>query len=65
MDFTEISAVLGIDFETANREEIATRAIDFCWEMVDCYERGSLEASAFEALAVALFVWKGGGMPWK
>lgn len=64
MELTEISAVLGIDLETASREEIATRAIDFCWEMVDCYEPGSLEASAFEALAIALFAYKG-GKPWK
>jgi len=64
VELSEISAVLGIDLETATREEIANRAIDFCHEMADCYEPGSLEASAFEALANALFAYKG-GRPWK
>ena len=60
MDLYEISAILGIDIEAAEPEQIATRAVDFCWEMADCYKEGSTERNAFEALAYAIFKYKRG-----
>lgn len=60
MELSEISAILGIDIEAAEPEQIATRAVDFCWEMADCYEEGSTESNAFKALAYAMHLYKGG-----
>ncbi len=65
MELSEISAILGIDIETATVKETAGRALEFCWEMADCYEEGSVERNAFEALAFAIFRCKGGDEPWK
>ncbi len=50
MDLTEMSAVLGIDLAKENTERIAERAAEFCREMIDCYEEGSLERSSFAAM---------------
>lgn len=50
MDLTELSAVMGIDLATAPTNKIAERASEFCREMVECYEDGTLERSAFAAL---------------
>lgn len=56
----EISATLGIDMNTATPEQVAKRAYEFSLEMADCYEPGTLEYSAFEALATALQMVRGG-----
>lgn len=56
----EISATLGIDMNTATPEQVAKRAHEFAVEMADCYEVGTLEYSAFEALAVAIDMMRGG-----
>ena len=56
----EISATIGIDMNTATPEEVAKRAYEFALEMADCYEPGTLEYSAFEALAIALQMMRGG-----
>lgn len=56
----EISATLGIDINTATPEKVAKRAYEFSLEMADCYEIGTLEYSAFQALATALQMMRGG-----
>ena len=56
----EISATLGIDLNNATPEQVAKRAYEFTLEMADCYEPGTLEYSAFEALATALQMVRGG-----
>jgi hypothetical protein len=56
----EISATIGIDMNTATPEEVAKRAYEFALEMADCYEPGTLEYSAFEALAIAIQMVRGG-----
>lgn len=56
----EISATLGIDLNTATPAQVAKRAYEFCLEMADCYEPGTLEYSAFEALATAIQMTRGG-----
>lgn len=55
MELSEISAVLGIDVEAADREKLLERALEFCYEMADCYEEGSVERNAFEALSFPIF----------
>lgn len=56
----EISATIGIDLNTATPEQAARRGYEFCLEMADCYEPGTLEYSAFEALATVLQMQRGG-----
>lgn len=56
----EISATIGIDMNTATPEAVAKRAYEFALEMADCYEPGTLEYSAFEALAIAIQMVRGG-----
>ena len=56
----EISATLGIDMTKATPEQAAKRAYEFALEMADCYEPGTLEYSAFEALAIVLQMLRGG-----
>ena len=56
----EISATLGIDMSKATPEQAAKRAYEFALEMADCYEPGTLEYSAFEALATVLQMQRGG-----
>ena len=56
----EISATLGIDINAATPEQVAKRAYEFALEMADCYEVGSLEYSAFSALATAWQMQRGG-----
>lgn len=56
----EISATLGIDLSKATPEQAAKRAYEFSLEMADCYEPGTLEYSAFEALATVLQMVRGG-----
>ena len=56
----EISATLGIDMNTATPEQVAKRAYEFSLEMADCYEPGTLEYSAFEALAICIQMLRGG-----
>lgn len=56
----EISATIGIDMNAATPEQIAKRAHEFAIEMADCYEVGTLEYSAFEALAIAIHMMRGG-----
>lgn len=54
MTSTELNATLGIETETATVAQMVKRAAEFSDEMADCYEAGSLEANAFEALAIIL-----------
>lgn len=56
----EYSATLGIDIETASNKQLAARAFDFCGEMVECYEEGSLEAVAFQTIQMVLLKMNGG-----
>ena len=56
----EINATLGIDMNAATPEQVAKRAYEFSLEMADCYEPGTLEYSAFEALATAIMMMRGG-----
>ena len=56
----EVSATIGIDMNNATPEQVAKRASEFCLEMAECYEEHTLERSAFEALAVALNMMRGG-----
>lgn len=56
----EISATIGIDMSNATPEQVAKRAYEFALEMADCYELGTLEYSAFEALASAIQMMRGG-----
>ena len=56
----EICATLGIDLTKATPEQAAKRAYEFALEMADCYDPGSLEYSAFEALATAIQLTRGG-----
>lgn len=56
----EISATLGIDLNTASPEQVAKWAYEFAIEMSDCYDEGSLEYSAFTALATAIQMIRGG-----
>lgn len=56
----EISATLGIDMNNASPEQVAKRAYEFSLEMADCYEPGTLEYSAFEALAISIQMMRGG-----
>lgn len=56
----EINATLGIDLNTATPEQVGKRAYEFALEMADCYEDSTLERSAFEALAVAVNMIRGG-----
>lgn len=56
----EISATIGIDMSAATPEQVAKRAYEFALEMADCYEPGTLEYSAFEALATAIQMMRGG-----
>ena len=56
----EINAILGIDLEKATPEQAAKRAFEVCEEMADCYEVGTLENSAFVALAAAVNKVRGG-----
>ena len=56
----EISATLGIDINNASPEQVAKRAYEFALEMADCYEAGTLEYSAFEALAISIQMMRGG-----
>lgn len=56
----EISATLGIDLNTASPEKVGKRAYEFAIEMADCYSEGTLEYSAFMALATALQMVRGG-----
>ena len=56
----EISATLGIDINTATPEQVAKRAYEFSLEMADCYEVGNFEYLAFQALATALQMVRGG-----
>lgn len=56
----EISATMGIDLNTATPEKVAKRAYEFALEMADCYEPGTLEYSAFEALAISIQMMRGG-----
>lgn len=56
----EISATLGIDMNTATPEKVAQRAYEFALEMADCYDPGTLEYSAFEALATSIQMIRGG-----
>ena len=54
MDKHELNATIGIDIESAPKDRLLSRSIDFCAEMADCYEANSLEAAAFYALRSAL-----------
>lgn len=56
----EISAILGIDINTATPEQVAKRAAEFCLEMADCYEDHPLARDAFGALSVAINMIRGG-----
>ena len=56
----EISATIGIDMTKATPEQVAKRAYEFSLEMADCYEVGTLEYSAFEALSIAIQMMIGG-----
>ena len=56
----EISATLGIDMDKASPEQVAKRAYEFAIEMADCFDEGSLEYSAFTALATAIQMMRGG-----
>ena len=56
----EISATLGIDMDHATPEQVGKRAAEFCVEMADAYEDDPLACSAFEALAVAVNMIRGG-----
>ena len=56
MELFEVNATLGIECEKAGCEKVLGRCAEFCDEMADCYEKGSLEANAFEALSAALGV---------
>ena len=60
MELSEISAVLGIDVEKEPWIVIAGRAAEFCAEMAECYEEGSLDSNAFEALGYVLNCLAGG-----
>lgn len=57
---SEINATLGIDLDNATPEQVVKRASEFCTEMADCYEAGTLERSSFEALHVAIDMMRGG-----
>lgn len=54
MRIEEVNAVLGIDVGTATGAELTKRAVEFCGEMHDCYELGTLERAAFAALQYAI-----------
>ena len=56
----EISATIGIDMNTATPEQVAKRTYEFALEMADCYNPGTIEYSAFEAIAVAVNLIRGG-----
>lgn len=56
----EISATLGIDLTKATPEQALKRAYEFALEMADCYETSDPEYSAFEALAIAIQMTRGG-----
>ena len=56
----EINAILGIDLEKATPDQAAKRAFEVCEELADCYEVGTLENSAFVALAAAINKVRGG-----
>lgn len=56
----EISAILGIDMDTATPERMAKRAYEVCLEYADCYEDDSEEYSVFMALATAIQMMRGG-----
>lgn len=50
----KVNATLGIDLDAATPKQAAKRAQEYCREMADCYERGTLERDAFMALAAAI-----------
>lgn len=54
METSEISAVLGVDVEATDCEKLLVRALEFCFEMADCYEEGSVERNAFLALTLPM-----------
>lgn len=56
----EMSAALGIDLETATNEQLAKRIFDFSGEMAECYDEGSLENVAFQAIQMAVLRMNGG-----
>ena len=56
MRIEEIDAMLGIETEAATSAELMKRAVEFCNEMYDCYEPGTLEHTAFFALHYAIAV---------
>ena len=54
MKIEEINAVLGIDTDAATSAKLLARASEFCGEMADCYDPGTLERQAFISLLYAL-----------
>ncbi len=56
----EISAILGIDMNTATPEQVAKRASAFCLEMVDCCDDDPMVRDAFVALHIAFNMMRGG-----
>lgn len=56
----EISAILGINMDTATPEQIAKRGYEFALERADCYEEGDFEYEGFMALSVVINMIRGG-----
>lgn len=54
MTIDEINATLGIDVMAATEEQLRKRGKEFCREMSDCYEPGTLEHAAFTVLLFVL-----------
>lgn len=55
MSNAEMSAILGIDIETATPDQLIKRSAEVCKEMSECYEDESIEHVTFEALAEVLW----------
>ena len=55
MSNAEMSAILGIDIETATPDQLLKRTIEVCKEMSECYEDGSIEQATFETIAEVLW----------
>ena len=56
----EMNATIGIDLVAADDEQLKKRAFEFCGEMAECYEEGSLENIAFQALQQVFIKLSGG-----
>lgn len=56
----ELNAAIGIDIETATKEQLAKRVFEYCGEMAECYVEGCLENIAFQAIQLAVLRMNGG-----